>query len=80
VRVQQNNTFYSVAVFVEQVDTTFLDRRDFDPNGAMYKMNNGLTSSTSGVEKKTRRNENNADLQALVTGLSSGNPNRGVFV
>ena len=80
VRVQQNNTFFSVAVFVEQVDQTYLERRGFDPNGAMYKMNNGLMSSTSGVEKRTRRTEGNADLQELVTGLSAGNPNRGTFV
>lgn len=80
VRVQQNNTFFSVAVFVEQVDQTYLERRGFDPNGAMYKMNNGLMSSTTGVEKRTRRTEGNADLQELVTGLSAGNPNRGTFV
>lgn len=80
VRVQQNNTFFSVAVFVEQVDQTYLERRGFDPNGAMYKMNNGLMSSTSGVEKRTRRTEGHADLQELVTGLSAGNPNRGTFV
>jgi hypothetical protein len=80
VRVQQNNVFYSVAVFVEQVDQTFLDRRGFDRYGAMYKMNNGLSSSTSGVEKQTRRNEDNSDLQEIVAGLSPSNPNRGTFV
>ena len=79
VRVQQNNAFYSVAVFVEQVDQTYLERRGFDPNGALYKMFNAITSSTS-VEKKTRRNENNSDLQELVAGLSLSNPNRGAFV
>jgi CotH kinase protein/Concanavalin A-like lectin/glucanases superfamily/Bacterial Ig domain/Lamin Tail Domain/Immunoglobulin domain len=80
VRVQQNNAFYSVAVFVEQVDETFLVRRGFNPSGPLYKMYNGLTSSTTGVEKKIRRNENNADLQELVSGLSPANPNRGPFV
>ena len=80
VRVQQNNVFYSIATFAEQVDATFLERRGIDPNGALYKMFNGITSSTAGVEKKTRRNENNADLQALVAGLPIGGANRGTFL
>jgi len=80
VRVQQNNAFYSVAVFVEQVDETYLERRGFDPRGALYKMFNPLNSSTTGVEKKTRQNENNSDLQELVTGLSPSNPNRSTFI
>ncbi|MDB6036116.1 MAG: Spore coat protein CotH, partial [Verrucomicrobiales bacterium] len=80
VRVQQNGSFYSVAVFVEQVDETYLARRGLDPNGALYKMFNVLDSSTTGVEKKTRRTEGNSDLQDLVTGLNVGNPNRAAFV
>ncbi len=77
VRVQQNNAFFSIATFVEQVDETFLERRGLDPAGALYKIFNSLDSSTSGVEKKTRQNENNSDLQALVAGVSPSNPNRG---
>ena len=61
-RVQQNGAFFSVASFVEQVDADLLDRKGLDPEGALYKMFNGVTSSTSGVEKKTRRDENNSDL------------------
>jgi CotH kinase protein/Lamin Tail Domain len=80
VRVQQNNGFFSVAVFTEQVDETFLERRGLDPNGALYKLYQGITSSTSGVEKKTRQNENNADLQAVVDGLAFSNPNRAAFI
>ena len=80
VRVQRNGAFFSVAAFVEQVDATFLERRGFDPNGALYKMFNGLTSSTAGVEKKTRKTENNADLQALVAGLPIGGASRGPFL
>ena len=80
VRVQQNSLFYSVAVFAEQVDQTFLQRRGLDPSGALYKMYNGDTSSTSGVEKKTRRSEDNSDLQAFFVGLSPGNPSRAAFV
>jgi CotH kinase protein/Concanavalin A-like lectin/glucanases superfamily/Lamin Tail Domain/Bacterial Ig domain/Immunoglobulin domain len=77
VRVQQNGAFYSVAFLTEQVDETFLERRHLDPKGALYKMYNGITSATSGVEKKTRRQEDNQDLQALVNAVASSNPNRG---
>jgi len=76
VRVQQNNNFYSVAVFVEQVDGTFLERRGLDPNGALYKLFNGINSASSGVEKKTRLGENNADLQVVINAVHPANPNR----
>ena len=33
VRVQQNSVFYSVAVLTEQLDDTFLERRNLDPRG-----------------------------------------------
>jgi len=79
-RLQQNGTFFSVANFVEQVDGDLLERNGLDREGALYKMFNGVSSSTSGVEKKTRRDENNADLQALVTGVSPSNPNRSEYL
>ena len=79
-RVQQNGAFFSVASFVEQVDDDLLDRRGLDREGALYKMFNGVTSSSSGVEKKTRQHENNSDLQALVNGISPSNPNRAEFL
>ena len=80
VRVQQNGGFYSVAVMVEQVDEIFLDRRGLDRQGALYKMFNGLDSAVTGVEKKTRRAEDNSDLQQLVNGVNAGNPSRGTAV
>lgn len=79
-RIQQNGAFFSVASFVEQVNDDLLDRRGLDPEGALYKMFNGVTSSTSGVEKKTRQHENNSDLQALVSGVSRSNPNRSGYL
>jgi|GEM_PF-472866 len=79
-RVQQNGAFFSVASFVEQVDADLLDKKGLDPEGALYKMFNGVSSSTSGVEKKTRRDENNADLQALVDGVRTSNPNRADYL
>lgn len=69
VRIQQNATFFSTADMVEDGDDRYLDRVGLDGEGALYKMYNRLDSSTSGVNKKTRKEENNSDLQALITGL-----------
>ena len=74
VRVQQNGAFYSVANFVENGDDNWLDRLGLDPNGALYKMYN-TAGDTSGAEKKTRKNEGAADLQALITGMAQGDVN-----
>ncbi len=79
-RIEQNGQFFSVANFVEQVDEDFLEKNGLDPEGALYKMFNGVSSSTSGVEKKTREYEDNADLQALVAGVSPSNANRAAYI
>ena len=68
VRVQRNATFFSDAHFVENGDDVFLERLGLDTRGALYKMYNTLDSATTGVEKKTRKSENNSDLQALING------------
>jgi hypothetical protein len=69
VRVQQNGAFLCDSHWVEDGDEDFLARVGLDPRGALYKMYNTLDSSTTGAEKKTRKSENNADLQALITGI-----------
>jgi hypothetical protein len=69
VRVQQNGVFFSVANVVENGDDNFLRRLGLDPNGALYKMYNSA-ESVAGAEKKTRKHEGTADLQALITGMS----------
>ncbi|MBI4327028.1 MAG: lamin tail domain-containing protein, partial [Chloroflexi bacterium] len=68
VRVQRNGAFYSDAHFVENGDDVFLERLGLDPRGVLYKMFNTLNSATADVQKKTRKNENNSDLQALISG------------
>ena len=68
VRVQRNGEFYSVAVFVEHPDERYLERQGLDPEGALYKMYNGLWSSTEEVKKVTRLEEDHSDLQALKEG------------
>ena len=69
VRIQQNAAFFSTADMVEDGDDRYLERVGLDGEGALYKMYNRLDSSTSGVNKKTRKNESNRDLQALISGL-----------
>ncbi len=68
VRVQRNGAFYSVAHWVEDGDEDFLTRVGLDPQGALYKVYDNL-SSTGSAEKKTRKTENKADLQALIRGV-----------
>ncbi|WP_035605258.1 lamin tail domain-containing protein [Haloferula sp. BvORR071] len=67
VRVQLNGNFHGVMDLVEDGDDRMLERNGLDGEGALYKIySEGLVS---GAEKKTRREENNADLQAMATAL-----------
>ena len=73
VRVQQNGAFWGTAHIVENGDKDWLIRMGINAEGALYKMYNGFTNSgdaTSGAEKKTRKNEDNADLLALFSGVT----------
>jgi hypothetical protein len=71
-RVQQNGAFFSVAAYTEQVDKRLLRREErIDDDGALYKMFNGGTSSSSGVEKKNRTHEDNSDLAAFLAGINT---------
>ena len=70
VRVQQNAAFHGVWDMVEDGDDRLLERNGLDPDGAFYKMYNLLDNSTSNVEKKTRQEEDNSDLAALIDGLN----------
>lgn len=74
VRVQRNGKFFAVAEMVEDADETYLKRAGLNPDGALYKMYSFLTPNLpaggSGYEKKTRRNENSADLNAVAVGLA----------
>ena len=78
VRMQQNNTFFSVAIFSEQVDEEFLARQGLNPSGALYKPDlpygvfrspPGTAAQASGWVKKSRFNEKYSDIQALEDGL-----------
>ncbi len=75
VRVEQNGEFFSTADFVEDGDDEYLERAGLNDDGALYKVysnrlnKDGGDDADSGVEKKNRRDEDNADLQALIDGL-----------
>lgn len=73
IRVQRNAGFHGVFDLVEDGDDRMLERNGLDPEGALYKMYNAL-NATSGNQKKTRREENFSDLQALITGLDRNTP------
>jgi len=66
VYVQRNGQFYGLYDLIEEGDEEFLDRTGLDSDGALYKVNNRLDSSTNNIDKKSREYENNNDLQQLV--------------
>jgi len=71
VRLHRNGEFHSINAFVEQVDRRLLKREGLDDDGALYKMFNRFTSGTSGVEKKNRKHEGNADLSEFVSAINN---------
>jgi hypothetical protein len=73
IRIQQNRSFWSIEDMVENGDENFLSRIGRDPDGALYKMYNALTSA-GGNEKKTRQDEDTSDLTALINSLDESLP------
>ncbi len=73
VRIQRNGAFFGLEDMVEDGDDYFLSRLGLDPNGALYKMYNDM-SSASGNEKKTRKWEGTDDLTAFINSLNEGLP------
>ena len=70
VRLQQNGSFHGVMHLVERGDDDFLQRNGLASDGALYKIYDLTNSPYAGAaEKKTRRNEDNSDLQALIDGV-----------
>ena len=73
VRIQRNGTFFGLEDMVEDGDDYFLSRLGLDPNDALYKMYNDM-SSASGNEKKTRKWEGTDDLTAFINNLNESIP------
>ncbi|MBE0535447.1 MAG: lamin tail domain-containing protein [Phycisphaerae bacterium] len=89
VHIRRNNQFFSVAIFTEHPDKTFLKRNSLDPEGTTYKANlNGFTPGPqggyldmyAGFEKKTPKDNDNADIVAFVNGLAQTGSARTHFV
>jgi hypothetical protein len=86
VRVEMNGSFFSTADFVEDADEIYLERAGLNPEGALYKVYSNLLNrdqgdtATAGVEKKTRKFENNNDLQALINGLDLAGTNLSTYL
>jgi len=73
IRVHLNGSFWGIEDMVERGDDLWLTRVGLDPNGALYKMYNALTTA-AGNEKKTRTWEGTDDLTALITNLDESLP------
>ncbi|MHC4431803.1 MAG: CotH kinase family protein [Planctomycetota bacterium] len=79
VRVQQNGAFWGTAHVMENGDEDWLIRMGLNAEGALYKMYNTFTTAshtTTGAEKKTRKDEDNADLLELYNGLGLSGESR----
>lgn len=68
-----NGAFDGVYDFIEDGDDVYLDRAGLNKDGVLYKMYNAMatpaTDATSGVEKKSRKTENNLDLYLFLQGM-----------
>ncbi len=73
VRLQRNGEFNQVTHLTEHLDERALARLGLDPEGALYKLYHSFGSSTEGLIKITRLDEDNADMQALIDGGFQGN-------
>jgi hypothetical protein len=73
VRVQRNGAFWSIADLMEDADDLWMERVGRDPDGALYKIYDALTS-TGSAEKKTRLYEDKSDLNALINNLNESLP------
>lgn len=75
VRVHQNGEFFSTGDFIEDADETYLERAGLNPEGVLYKaydmrLNKDLGDVAGfGMQKKTRKDEDNSDLQSLIDAL-----------
>ena len=79
VHVRRNKNFFSVAIFTEHPDKTYLQRNGLDPEGTIYKANlNGFTPGAqggyldvySGFEKKNPKDNDMTDIVTFVNGLA----------
>ena len=65
VHVRQNGQFYAVYDLLDDADDRYLARLGRNPEGALYKIYDAF-EDIANAEKKTRKNEDKADLQAIL--------------
>lgn len=69
-RVHLNGAFFALYDMLDDGDGRYLERLGLDPDGELYKMDDGF-ASIRGAEKRTRRDEDKqalADIEALLDG------------
>lgn len=71
IRIQQNGEFHSTADMVEDGDDLYLKRAGLRPDGALYKIYNTFDTA-GGAEKKSRKWEDDRDLEEFIDGLKTG--------
>jgi len=70
VRIQQNNEFFALTAYVEQVDENFLQRNGLDENGPLYKANLGNTWCDDPQDFDAQNsNSNYVELTELCFGI-----------
>lgn len=75
VQLRLNGAYDRVGIHIEQVNNDFLKRQGLPEGGALYKfvqranLRPALNDTETGIEKKTRENEDFSDLTALIAGL-----------
>ncbi len=75
VQLRLNGAYDRVGIHIEQVNDDFLKRQGLPAGGALYKfvqranLRPALNDTETGIEKKTRENEDFSDLTALIAGL-----------
>ncbi len=75
VRLQLNGQFYQLANHNDVQTDEYLDRIDYDPNGALYNAAGQVTpgkASTGGFDKKTRKWESDLDYTNLTVSIAEG--------
>ena len=70
VRVQQNGSFHSLAIFVEQVDQRFLERHGFESNGPLYKAAINSTLFDNAYDFEPKNDSGYGEMIDLVSGLN----------
>lgn len=70
IHVRRNGEFYALLTFIEQPEQSYFDRQGMDWKGALYKNNgNDLSTDTTNFEKKTRTDEDDSDLLAVIANV-----------